>query len=278
VSTPIVSVNTLCLEPASFEAHVAAVAQLGAAAVSPECDEIAACGAGKAAKLLAAAGLTPALLTHRAFGFATAAEAVRQRQRLMQSIDLAHDLGARAVCITSGPRGELTWQEAAQRFSAEIAPCVAHANAAGVALGLEPTSHLYADVSIVHRLADTVTVARGANISVGLDIFPCWMDSDIEAAIHDAGPRCAFVQLSDYVLGDRGLPCRAVPGDGTVPLDRLIRLILATGYRGPFDLEIIGPRLQAEGREAGLRRAIARIELLISDGLRHARDAATGAR
>jgi sugar phosphate isomerase/epimerase len=240
------------------------VVELGAVAISPEREEIAACGPNRAALLLRDAGLSVATLTHRAFGYVTSAEAAIQRSKLVETIDLAHAIGACSICMTSGPRGDLSWKEAAARFTEEIAPCVEHARTAGVSLALEPTSHLYADASIAHRLADAVTLARAARISVGLDLFPCWMDSDIEDAIAAAGPLCAFVQVSDYVLGDRGLPCRAVPGDGAVPLDRLIRLILATGYRGPFDIEVIGPRLLAEGRAVGLRRALARVQQWIT--------------
>lgn len=75
------------------------------------------------------------------------------------------------------------------------------------------------------------------------------------------------MQVSDYVLGDRGLPCRAVPGDGAVPLERLLRVILASGFRGPFDLEIIGPKLIAEGREPGLRRAMTYLAEALERGL-----------
>lgn len=265
--SPIIAINTLCLEPATLAAHAEFVAGLGVGAISPGQEQVAAIGASQAARLFRDAGLSVALLTHRAFGFATPAEAAQQRARLIATIDLAHTLGAPAVCLTSGGRGELSWVEALQRFAAEISPCVEYARAAGVALGLEPTSHLYADASIAHRLSDVVALARAAGISVGIDLFACWVDADIEEAIAAAGPLCAFVQVSDYVLGDRQLPCRAVPGDGALPLDRLVRLILATGYRGPFDLEIIGPRLVAEGREIGLRRAIKRLQQSIDSAL-----------
>jgi sugar phosphate isomerase/epimerase len=265
--TAVISINTLCLEPAPLERQVEIIARTGVTAISPQREEVEACGAKQAAQLLRAAGLSVVTLTHRAFGYRTSAEAVAQRDRLTQSIDLAHAIGASSICMTSGPRGDLPWNDAAARFAHEIAPSVAHARAAGIALGLEPTSHLYADVSIAHRLADVVTLARTAGISVGLDLFACWVDSDIEQAVAAAAPLCAFVQVSDYVLGDRGLPCRAVPGDGAMPLDRLVRLLIARGYRGPFDLEIIGPRLVTEGREAGLRRAIARLQQAIEGAL-----------
>ena len=70
-----------------------------------------------------------------------------------------------------------------------------------------------------------------------------------------AGPSPASVQVSDYVAGDKSFPCRAVPGDGMIPLERIIGWILEAGYTGGFDLELIGPRIDAEGRLEATRRA-----------------------
>ena len=95
------------------------------------------------------------------------------------------------------------------------------------------------------------------------DLFTCWTDADIDAAIAAAAPHTALVQVSDYVYGDRALPCRAVPGDGAIPLDRLLPAIVSAGYTGTFDLEIIGPRLQTEGIEIGLKRAAETIGALL---------------
>lgn len=266
-AAPLIAVNTLCLAPGGLAQHVETVARLGATGISPDLRDFADCPAAQAARRLSDAGLKVATLTHRAFGFTSPELAAAQRERLYRSLDLAQAIGAPSLCMTTGGRGELSWAEAAARFVDEIAPCAERARSAGVTLGIEPTSHLYADASIVHRLADVAALARRSGVGVGMDLFPCWMDADIEAAIAAAGPLCAFVQVSDYVLGDRGLPCRAVPGDGAAQLDRLIGLILATGYRGPFDLEIIGPRLEAEGREAGLRRAVGWLGAAIERGL-----------
>jgi sugar phosphate isomerase/epimerase len=75
------------------------------------------------------------------------------------------------------------------------------------------------------------------------------------------------VQVSDYVLGDRTTPCRAVPGDGAIPLERLIGEVLEAGYGGVFDLELIGPRIEAEGhRPATLRAAEILSEILVKLG------------
>ena len=157
--------------------------------------------------------------------------------------------------MTTGGRGTFSWSEATKRFAEAMAPSAVQAKAAGIALGIEPTSHLYADASLVHRLSDCAALARAAGIAVTIDLFACWMDADIETAIADAAPLTALVQVSDYVYGDRALPCRAVPGDGAIPLDRLLPAIVSAGFAGTFDLEIIGPRLQSEGVENGLTRA-----------------------
>jgi sugar phosphate isomerase/epimerase len=264
---PLISINTLCLGPSPFDAMVESIVRLGASAIFPEITDLEAIGARRASQLLSTAGLKVAGITHRAFGFAEPAEAKKQRTRLLKTIDMAQAVGAPAICMTTGGRGRLSWTDAAARFCDEIRPCAEAAASAGVALGIEPTSHLYADVSLVHRLSDVVALAKQANVSVGLDFFSCWVDADLEEAIIAAGPLCAFVQISDYVLGDRGLPCRAIPGDGVVPIEQIVGAIMATGYRGPFDIEVIGPRLFTVDRHAALLRGVTRLNSAIAAGL-----------
>jgi sugar phosphate isomerase/epimerase len=262
---PSISINTLCFAPAPLGAQVDSVARIGVRGISPDLEQVTAFGAAKTAQAIRDAGLETATLTHRAFGYATAAETEAARERLTRTIGIAGEIGAATIIMTTGGRGALGWRDAADRFADAMMPCAETARAAGIRLGIEPTSHLYADVSIAHRLADTVTLAEKAGIGVMVDLFACWADADIEAAIAAAGPRIALVQVADYVYGDRGLPCRAVPGDGAVPLDRLIPAIVRTGFTGWFDLEVIGPRLQADGEEAGLRRAAERIARLLEN-------------
>ena len=76
-------------------------------------------------------------------------------------------------------------------------------------------------------------------------------------------PMTGLVQASDYVLGDRTAPCRAVPGDGAIPLERLLGDILDAGYTGVFDLELVGPRIEAEGNRAATRRAAERLSEIL---------------
>jgi sugar phosphate isomerase/epimerase len=258
-----ISINTLCLAPAPLAGQIETVARLGARGISPDLEQVKEAGLAKTAAALRDTGLAVATLTHRAFAFAAPEQTGAARDRLLQTIAIAAEIGAENIIMTTGGRGSLTWPEAAKSFAEAIAPCAEAARNAAIGLGIEPTSHLYSDVSIVHRLSDTVTLAKSADISVMIDLFACWTDSDIDRALAEAAPISPLAQICDYVYGDRGLPCRAVPGDGAVPYERLVPIMVQAGFAGWWDLEIIGPRLQAEGQEVGLKRAAAHIGHLL---------------
>jgi sugar phosphate isomerase/epimerase len=177
------------------------------------------------------------------------------REALSTVIDAAADVGARTVYLLTGGRGGLTWEQAAERFCAMIAPCREHAKRAGVSLAIECASSLYADIHLAHTLRDTITLAEMGGLGICIDVFHCWAEADFEALVARALPRTELIQLSDYVLGDRSLPARAVPGDGAIPLEAFIAQTLAGGYSHGFDLELIGPRITDEGRFESSRRA-----------------------
>lgn len=174
---------------------------------------------------------------------------------LTRVIDAAAAVDARVIYMLTGGRGELSWEQAADRFCAGVAPCVGHAESAGVALAIENASALYADLHIAHTLRDTVTLASMAGVGVCIDLFHCWAEAGLAELLAQAMPITRQIQLSDYVLGDRALPARAVPGDGAIPIERFVELALAGGYPHGFDLELIGPRIEREGRFEASRRA-----------------------
>lgn len=177
------------------------------------------------------------------------------RDALRTVIDAAGGVGAHTVYLLTGGRGALTWQQAADRFCAMVAPCVAHARDTGVALAIENASSLYADIHLAHTLRDTITLAEMVGLGICIDVFHCWAEGDVEAMVQRALPRTQLIQLSDYVPGDRALPCRAVPGDGAIPIEAFVTQALAAGYPHGFDLELIGPRIEQEGRLESARRA-----------------------
>jgi sugar phosphate isomerase/epimerase len=192
-------------------------------------------------------------------------EHIEAAQRdLSRTLAAAKTLGAATVYMVTGGRGALSWEEAAERFCAAIAPCAEEARRAGIELLIEPASPLYADVHIAHNLRDTVSLAEQAGIGVCIDIFPSWTEARLRESIARAMKRCHLVQVSDYVLGDRAIPCRAVPGDGAIPLERIIGWILDAGFRGAFDLELLGPRIDKEGHYEAVQRTCEWLDKLLT--------------
>lgn len=177
------------------------------------------------------------------------------RDGLSRVIEASAAVGAHSVYLLTGGRGPLTWEQAAEQFCATVAPCLSEAEKTGVALAIENASSLYADIHLAHTLRDTITLAEMAGLGICIDLFHCWAEADLTALVQRALPRTQLIQLSDYVLGDRALPARAVPGDGVIPIEPFLAHLLRSGYPHGFDLELVGPRIEQEGRFDAARRA-----------------------
>jgi sugar phosphate isomerase/epimerase len=184
---------------------------------------------------------------------------------LLRLVDMAAELGARSVYLLTGSRGSLSWEEAADRFTSLVTPGREAARALGIDVLIENAPSLYADIHIAHSLVDTITLAERSDLGVCIELQFCWADAGLDDLLRRAMPRCGLVQVSDYVLGDRGLPARAVPGDGVIPLARIIEQVLAAGYEGVFDIELLGPRIESEGHLAATRRAVAAVHAILTD-------------
>ena len=89
-----------------------------------------------------------------------------------------------------------------------------------------------------------------------MEINACWAERDLASTVRSGVDTLRLVQVSDFAVGTLSTPNRLVPGDGDIPLDRILRAVLDAGYAGVFDLELIGPAIDAEGYEAAVPRAV----------------------
>jgi sugar phosphate isomerase/epimerase len=252
------SVHAVCFPGAGFRELSSYWSELGARRVSLVSNLLLQEGLGAAQEALRASQCTVESITHPFLPgrhLEPREESWSQaRKALSDVIQAAGSLGARSIYMLSGGHGSLTWEEAAEAFRAAIAPCVIQAREAGIELMVENSAPLYADVHIAHTLRDTIALAGLAGVGVCIDIFACWTESGLRESIERAMPRCQLVQVSDYAYGDRSMPCRAVPGDGAIPIKQILEWTLRAGYAGTFDIELIGPRIDAEGRLEAVRR------------------------
>jgi sugar phosphate isomerase/epimerase len=254
-----VSINQICFLAHPFDDVVRYWRELGARRVSLVSSALLSGEAAGAGAAIRAGGFQVETINHVFLAgrdLAVGEDIVRgEREKLARLIAAAEDIGARSIYMLSGGRGPLSWEEGAERFAAAIAPCVAQAREAGIALMIENAPTLYADIHLAHSLGDAVTLAEMAGIGVCIELHACWAEANLRASMERAAPLCGLIQVSDYIGGDRSYPCRAVPGDGIMPLARLLDWALSAGYQGAFDLELIGPRIDAEGHLQATRRA-----------------------
>ncbi len=188
-----------------------------------------------------------------------------QRERIRRTLDTADALGAECVVFTTGPAGGLTWEDAADAFAAALTPSLHDARERGIPFAIEHTNSLRVDVGFVHTLRDVVDLAHRLETGVCMEINACWAERDLAATIADGLDAIRLVQVSDFAVGTLSTPNRLVPGDGDIPLERILGAVLAAGYAGCFDLELIGPRIEEEGYFGAARRAIDRLTALLTD-------------
>jgi sugar phosphate isomerase/epimerase len=96
-----------------------------------------------------------------------------------------------------------------------------------------------------------------------MEINACWAERDLAATVRAGVDTLRLVQVSDFAVGTLSTPNRLVPGDGDIPLARIVGDVLAAGYAGCFDLELIGPAIDAEGYDTAIPRAVAATDALL---------------
>lgn len=189
------------------------------------------------------------------------------RDRTVEAVEFAASIHAGSMYLFTGGAGELDWDEAADALSAKVAPAVARGRELDVPVLVEATNPLRVDISFVHCQRDAVDLARRAGTGIVLDLQSAWYERDLAALVRENVDLIGLVQVSDFRIGTTETGSRVVPGDGDIPLARLIRLVLDAGYPGPFDLEVFGPVIEAEGYGPAVRRSVQRASALLESAL-----------
>lgn len=216
-----------------------------------------AAGDDEAERLLRAAGLeVDSLMVGPLLDLALPAQWDEGRATLRRALARARRFGASAAVITTGPAVGLTWEDAADAFVAAVAAVADEARAAGTTLVVEHTNGLRFDLGFVHNLRDAFDVARRAGVAVCVEVNNVWGERALRDTIARGVDLIRMVQVNDFVVPTTTTPDRAVPGDGHIPLARIVGWLEEAGYRGPYELEIVGPRIEAEGYPSAVRRSL----------------------
>jgi len=229
----------------SFERDVEAFAAAGAPGIGVSVRKLEAVGVARAARLIREAGLTVSCLTSS--GLFPLGDPAGERRALERS--RAH-LGAAAA----RPLVEALLPEAERTH---------------VRLALEPVSQLRMDLGFLHSFDEALDFADGfasSWLGVVLEVNNAWIERRLYENIRRRTGRIAVVQVSDFKVGTMCASERVVIGDGDIPLRRLCGALAEAGYDGWYDIELLGPAIEAEGYEAVVPRAIARFRGLWTGG------------
>jgi sugar phosphate isomerase/epimerase len=134
---------------------------------------------------------------------------------------------------------------------------------AGVRLALEPTRPQFAHIGFVHTVRDALALATELGLWLVPDTAHSWWEPDVVGLLAHAASRVAVVQVADLAFGAPVLE-RLVPGDGALPLGRLLGATLAAGFPGPFELEILGSAIENEGYEGAIGRSLSYLTALLA--------------
>ena len=121
------------------------------------------------------------------------------------------------------------------------------------------------DLGFLHSFDEALDFADASPspwLGVVLELNNAWIERRLYENIRRRTGRIAVVQVSDFKVGTLRASERVVIGDGDIPLRRLCRALADAGYAGWYDIELLGPAIEAEGYPAVVPRAIARFRAL----------------
>lgn len=180
-------------------------------------------------------------------------------------MDVALALRPDVVIMTTGPAGTLPWERAADAFEEITRGLVAEAEREGLLLAIEHTHSLRTDVGFVHTLRDALDLGFRVDMGACMEINACWAERNLAGTIAAGIDAIVAVQVSDHAIGTRTTPDRLVPGDGDLPIERIVRQLEEAGYAGSYDLEVVGPRIEEEGYASAIERGLAWMTELLTE-------------
>jgi sugar phosphate isomerase/epimerase len=183
----------------------------------------------------------------------------------------AAELGADTLVLVSGGLlpGSRDLGLARRMIADGIGALVPRATELGVRLGIEPLHPMFcADRCAVSRLADAADLARAfpaGSVGVVVDSYHVWWDPRVAADLAAAAGLVTSYQVGDWVVP---LPAdmllgRGHLGDGSIDFRTLTAAVLATGYDGFVEVEIMNEKIWAAPADQTVATAKARFAAIL---------------
>lgn len=241
-------IHTMTTKPLGLAATVDAYNKAGVPWITVWRQALEPQGLAESARILKSSGLRVASLCRGGF---FPAETIAVRQSAIddnkRAIDEAAAIGAPLVVLVCGAVPKMPLTKARDQITDGIAALLPHARAAGVRLAIEPLHPMYAAdrsaVSTMGQANDILGRLKDDFVGIALDVFHVWWDDHLEAEIRRAGRSILAFHVCDWraplvdMLNDRELM-----GQGTIDIPGIRKMVEATGFSGPIEVEIFSEK------------------------------------
>ena len=187
---------------------------------------------------------------------------------IVEQMDIAAELNVDCVFVMSGPRGELSWRDAASQFIEELYLLLPYAKERQLRLAIEPIHPMRQDLTFINGARDTYEIVKqidDASLGYVFDFWHLWFEPGIDEVIRESVNSIFNVQISDHKQMTLRTLDRTAPGEGIAPCASMLRALEEAGYQGYYEMEILSPDNEEMGYPATIERSINSYQQLLKE-------------
>lgn len=166
----------------------------------------------------------------------------------MDAVQAAAQVGAKTVILLSGGRNNHTKNHARRMIISAFEELSEAADAVGVSLAVEPMhpgcGSEWTIVNDVRQTLEVIGSLSRSNVGLVLDTYHLGFDPEILQWLPDIIRHIRIVQIGDGKHLPLGEQNRCLLGEGRVPLREIVGLLLAGGYDGYLEAEVLGEEVE----------------------------------
>jgi sugar phosphate isomerase/epimerase len=243
------AVNELTTYRWSLEEDVQNFAAAGFSAIGVWRQKLSDCGEDKGAELIRDSGLRVSSLLW-AGGFTGSDGRTHQEsiEDALEAVRTAAELQAGCLLVHTGARAGHTHNHARRLVKSALAEVASLAEESGVTLALEPMHPGCAGdwtfITDLDQALELLSDVSSPALRLALDTYHLCQDGLAPQAT-DAVDRIALVQLGDARQPPDGEQNRCSLGAGKIPLGEIVAGLLAAGYLGDWEIELLGEDIES---------------------------------
>ena len=168
----------------------------------------------------------------------------------MDALNLAATLKADCLVAYTGGRGGHTRRHAWRLTRVALSELGAVAHALSINVAIEPMhAGCGAECTFLHDLDATLELLNDVNedsVKLVFDTYHLGCDEGVIDRLPAITPHLALVHLGDAHHPPQGEMDRCLLGQGRIPLREIITALCECGYRGFYEVELMGPEIELQ--------------------------------